>query len=541
MPTLNLLSQSAPSKSVDENSAQMINMYLVQNVNNGKYTVNAFPTPGLTVFSTLPTNPVRAIFTEHGVTYVVSGNILYSVTSNGSYTSLGTLSTSSGFCKIQGINNELLIIDGSNGYSYNISGNSFSKITSTTYVSSIVMTAPGSNYSNPSVVITDSTGSGAAATATVAGGQITGVTITATGSGYTAPTVSFTDSTGTGATATAYTTTSSFNNNIQDIVCQDEFGLGIGQNSQQWYASDVSDLTTWPALSFASTTGNQNNLVAITSLYRYIWLFGNQTTEIWYNAGNQYFSFARRPDMYLEWGCAARSSLALGNNTLFFLGQSPTGGTVVCNIQNYNPVVISTDEINYQISTYSTVSDAIGFCYQQEGHEFYVLTFPTANVTWVYDITTSLWHQRSTNGNCWLPNCCTFNYGFNLVGDPSSGNIYKLDMTNFTDNGTAITRTITTHPFYQNGMQIYIDRLQIDFDQTPGSSLSSINLYVSRDGGNTFGSAKPAYPVQTSDGQWRCYWPRLGRVRTGVFKIQTTLNNKFIVLGAWSNYRTGEN
>lgn len=537
---INLLTQSDPEKSLDENSSSLINLYIAQDHNHGKYQTIGTYSPGLTVFATL-LSPVRALYTEHGVVYAVGANKLYSISSNGTATILGTLNTSTGFAKIRGINDQLLIVDGTNGYVYKITAATFSTLASTTYVSSIVITAAGSGYSStPTVTINDATGTGATAKATVSGGQITAITITANGSGYTSPTVAITDSAGTGATANAYTTTSSFNNNVQDIECQDEFGLAIQNNGQQWYSSDVSDLTTWPALSFASAAGNQNNIVAIISLQRQIWLLSQQTIEVWYNAGNAYFTWARRPDVYIEWGCVAKQSVVKGNNTIYFLGQSPTGGVQFIRMKGYTPEVISNEGINYQLSTYTTVSDAVGFIYQQEGHEFCVWSFPTANVTWVYDMTNETWTQRQSSGSRWLPNNFTYCYNLNLVGDYNSGNVYKLDMGSYQDNGSAITRTIVTHPIYQLGAYMICDRLQVDFDQTPGSNLSNVNLYVSRDGGNTFGSAKAAAPVQTAEGQWRCYWNRLGKARNFVFKISTTLNNKVIVLGAFGAFRATE-
>lgn len=541
---VNLLNQSAPTKSVDQNSANLINMYLTEDQDQGKYQQAAYPTPGTTIFATINT-PVRAEFEEHGVLYAIGGNTFYSISSAGVTVVLGTLNTSTGFAKIRGINQELLIIDKTNGYVYNIITNTFAVISSTTYVSQIVMTAPGTNYANPTVNIIDSTGTGATATTTVVGGQVTGVTLTANGSGYTSPTVSFTDATGTGATATAYTTTTSFNNNVIDCECQDEFGIVAYPASQEWAVSDISDLTTWPGLSVASTTGSQTNLVGMISLHREIWLFGEKTTEIWYNAGNLLFTFARRNDIFIQYGCAASASIARGDDTIFLLAQSDTGGIVAVRMNGYTPQIISTRAINYQFSTYAVYNDAIGFVYQQEGHEFYVLIFPTQGVTWAYDVSTQMWHQRSSliSGvqSRWLPSCYSYCYGKQLIGDSQSGNIYALDMTNFTENGAAITRMLVTHPFYQAGAQLYCDNLQIDFDQTPGAGLSVVNLYISRDGGNTFGAAKPAVPVQTSDGQWRVYWPRLGKARNWVFKIVTTINNKFIILGAWMNVRSGAN
>jgi len=62
----------------------------------------------------------------------------------------------------------------------------------------------GTGYTSPSVAVTGGGGSGCTASATVAAGVITGITVTAAGTGYTtAPTVVITDSTGTGAYAAA--------------------------------------------------------------------------------------------------------------------------------------------------------------------------------------------------------------------------------------------------------------------------------------------------------------------------------------------------
>jgi hypothetical protein len=66
------------------------------------------------------------------------------------------------------------------------------------------VTAQGSGYTNPTVTITDPTGTRATATATVSGGKITALTITHFGTGYSAnPTITITDPTGSGAHATA--------------------------------------------------------------------------------------------------------------------------------------------------------------------------------------------------------------------------------------------------------------------------------------------------------------------------------------------------
>ncbi len=544
MPVINLLNQTAKGKSVEQNSANLINMYMTEDQDQGKYPEAAYPTPGATLFGSAGSSVIRALFSEHGVTYGIDGATFFSVNSSGTRTTKGTLSTSTGWAKIRGIGDQLLIADGTHLYVYKITANTFSTIVATNYVSSIVLVTSGSGYlSPPTVTISDSTGTGATATATIAGGQVTAVVLTAVGSGYTAPTVAITGGSGTGATATVFITATSPPTSIQDIETQDEFGLVLNQNSQIWNASAVSDLTTWPVLAFASTTGNQNYNVGIVSVHREVYLLGTQTTEVWDNLGSANFTFGRNQTAFIEYGCAARSSIAKGDNTFFFLAVSPTGGNVVMRMTGYTPSKISTRAIDYQLSTYTTVSDAVGFMYQQEGHEFYVLTLPTAGVTWVYDLSTSKWHQRQSLVAAaqvqWFAGSYTFNYNKCLVGDTNTGNILQLDMTNFTENGAAITRTLITHPFYEVGVWIYADKLQVDFDNTPAASLSNWNLYVSRDGGNTFGSAKAAVPQLDANSMYRVYWTRLGQSRAFVLKLSTNANMKTIILGAWLNARPG--
>ena len=75
---------------------------------------------------------------------------------------------------------------------------------SPTGLASIAVTAGGSGYTSPpGVIISDSAGTGAAATATIVGGAVNSITMTADGSGYVSPSVSFSGGGGTGATATA--------------------------------------------------------------------------------------------------------------------------------------------------------------------------------------------------------------------------------------------------------------------------------------------------------------------------------------------------
>ena len=44
-------------------------------------------------------------------------------------------------------------------------------------------------------------------------------------------------------------------------------------------------------------------------------------------------------------------------------------------------------------------SDDGGYTYQQDGHSFYMLTFPTVSKTWCYDTSIGIWHERASFEN----------------------------------------------------------------------------------------------------------------------------------------------
>ena len=165
-------------------------------------------------------------------------------------------------------------------------------------------------------------------------------------------------------------------------------------NSQRVWVTELFDGTSVDPLSFASAEASPDNVVSLIVDHKEIWIFGNNSTEVWYDAGQPDYPLAPIQGAFLETGCAAPYSIAKMDNSVFWLGTDARGFGMVYRARGYQPQRISTHAIEYAIQSYSTISDAIAYTYQQDGHMFYVLTFPTANVTWVYDAATQMWHQR---------------------------------------------------------------------------------------------------------------------------------------------------
>lgn len=221
---------------------------------------------------------------------------------------------------------------------------------------------------------------------------------------------------------------------------QDNLGLVAIRGTNQFYQSNIGDLSTWDALSFSSADSEPSPIMAIISLFRQVWVFKQQSVEIWNNAGLNGFAFQRMEGAYLEIGCISPYSVCQVGDRLIWLGQDDQGQGVIYMTNGYSGHRISTHPVEYAMRSYGKISDAVAYSYQQAGHLFYVISFPTGNATWVYDRTTGLWHERGEyiNGDYAMHDSSRHALfaGLNIVGSASSTTLYSMDMSYAQDDLT---------------------------------------------------------------------------------------------------------
>ena len=210
-------------------------------------------------------------------------------------------------------------------------------------------------------------------------------------------------------------------------------------DSQRIWITSLFDGTSIDPLDFASAEGSPDGLVSLIIDHREAWLFGTNSVEVWYDAGLADFPLTRIQGAFNEIGCAAAYSVAKLDNGLFWLGSDARGKGVVYRANGYTGQRVSTHAVEWQIQQYSDISDALAYTYQQDGHAFYVLVFPSANTTWVFDVATGAWTERAGlyngeftrhRGNCQM----AFS-GEIAIGDFENGNVYAFDLDVFADNG----------------------------------------------------------------------------------------------------------
>jgi len=360
----------------------------------------------------------------------------------------------------------------------------------------------------------------------------------------------------------------------------DGYFVFIEPNSQKVWVTALLEGTSVDPLDFASAEGSPDNLVGMIVDHREVWLYGTNSVEVWYDSGNADFPLQRIQGAYNEIGCAATFSVAKLDNGLFWLGADARGQGIVYRANGYTGQRVSTHAIEYAIAQYPIISDAIAYTYQQEGHAFYVLTFPSANATWVYDVSTQAWHERATFSNgLFLRHRSNCQMAFNseiVVGDFANGNLYAFDLDIYADNGAPqkwlrswralptgqnnLTRTAHhslqldcqsgvginnssgTDPTYlltESGLFIITesgDYLVSVAEGTPTvGSDPQVMLRWSDDGGHTWSNEHWATLGKIGIYQQRVFWRRLGmtlKLRDRVYELSGTDPVKIAIMGA---------
>jgi hypothetical protein len=326
------------------------------------------------------------------------------------------------------------------------------------------------------------------------------------------------------------------------LTFQDGYFIVSRPDTGQFYISASYDGTNWDASDYATAEGHPDNLMAVVSDHRELWLFGEETTEVWYNSGNATFPFERKIDEILERGLGAVASVVQMDNTIFWLDNH----RMVQRAEGYRPHIISTRQIEYQFASYSTVSDAIGFSYVQDGHSFYILTFPIANKTWVYDAATNFWHERSSypNDGRWRANYYVYFDNKRLIGDHSNGKIYELDLDTYTDDGEEIKAKRTTQVIHKDRKNLFFHKLEIDFESGVGIATGQGNdpqamLKWSDDGGHTWSNEHWRSMGKIGEYTKRAIWRRLGKSRERIFDLTISDPVKRVILAADADITVG--
>lgn len=499
---------------INEAGDQCINLYpeTIES-GTGKARQALVSTPGISTFCTLPESPCRGLWAGDNRLFAVAGDTLYEISSGGVATSVGNISSDGQPVKFASNGNQLMVISGSDVWI----------ATGTSVVQPAYETIAGV-CNTAGVEVTWVSGSKFTA-------AMVGTTITITGSPYTV--AQFFDENFITLTATAGTQTAaawSWSDTVRAVsgVYLDGYFIILKPNSNTILISSLYDGLTWNPLDFANRNLT-DRCVALEVANENLWVFGQKTTQVWFNSGDPDFPFAPIQGATIDQGLWSRFSVVNVGNTLMWLGGSELGAGIVWQAVGYQAKRVSTYAIEYAIRSYATSNDAVAYGYQEDGHSFYVLNFPTADKTWVYDLTEGQWHERAyfssggggtLRGQLQWYHASTFG-NKHYVGSGTTAKVFEQSRSIYTDDSRPIRR-IRRAPHLSNKQEwTFFQQFQLDMQVGTQASAPTMYLSWSNDGGQTFGTEVAEVAGASGDYTKRVIWRRLGRSRDRVFQVRT--------------------
>jgi hypothetical protein len=442
-----------------------INFYVEQRHEADRTAFALVGRAGLTAFVTsLGLNTSRGMWAVNTLTapmlFSVHANTLYSINNAGITSVIGTIGTSSGDVSMVDDGTNLMLVDGTSGYYYN-------------------MLVPA------------------------------GLNLIVDGNFTTSPST---------------------------VTWQDTYFIVTSNKTNQFQLSTNSNPATWPAVQINFTGSAPGTIRAGIADHSTLMLYTDVSTEFWQDTGSPDFPYALIPGTSQEYGLAAPWSMTKYENSVAGLFHNKMGSVNVSKLLGFTFTQISSHDVDEIISAYPVVADAKAFAYKEGGHPFYLINFPSAGATHVYDDRMKAWmeFQDPTGANFWGLKFANFNNQL-LVSDYRNGNIYKIDPSNFTDNGTPFASEVTSKHIWDDDKYLSIPSIQVDFEQgtgPPGPPPPVVDLQVSKDGGNSFTSIGFSSIGMVGQYTQRVIWRRLGRARDWVLKLRVTDPVKRVITGA---------
>jgi hypothetical protein len=309
-------------------------------------------------------------------------------------------------------------------------------------------------------------------------------------------------------------------------------------NSGQIQWSTLLDTKT-NALSYATAELRSDDLVRTIAINGQLWLIGTKTTEIWNSTGSNDMPFQRMSGAYIPTGCSAKDSICIFGSSLVWLSQTDHGQAQIVMSEGFSARRISNHAIEAEISRYTRIDDAYAFAYQQDGHAFVVISFPTAQKTWCFDAITQMWHERSYYNKQQVKHehhrantICFFN-GEHLVGDRGTGVVYRLCPDSKSDDGQLILRERITPVLNPQATRLIFSELELIMQTgQDNNSNPQILLSWSDDRGRTWSMEHQSGIGGVGEYDHRVVFRRLGQSLNRVFRLRVSDAAQFVILGA---------
>lgn len=299
----------------------------------------------------------------------------------------------------------------------------------------------------------------------------------------------------------------------------DNYLVSIRPGTGQFDCSDLSDFTNYDGLDFATAEAMPDDLISIAADHRQAILIGEESTEIWENVGGSGFPFERIANGVIEIGGSGPRAVIKQDQSVFWLANDLTLRRLTGN----TPVRVSQHGAERKWREYTTVSDCEMDAYTIDGHLCVVLSFPSANATWVYDCTTQeLSEREGERYQKWDVSGIAKIGKTTYVQRASTGEIGILDPACYSQWGGIMRAEWTYQNIYGQGQPLFHSRLELGIQTGVGNDSEAdphLSLDFSNDGGRTFPISMPTRAIgQQGQFRERVHWDQLGSSYDRVYR-----------------------
>jgi len=334
-----------------------------------------------------------------------------------------------------------------------------------------------------------------------------------------------------------------------DLTFIDNYTVFSKKDSDQFFFSKLGDSTVFDALDFQTAEWEPDKLVAIRKFQGSLWAFGSRTIEVYQNVGGN-LVFQRINGASMDRGCSSRDSVARIDKSIFWIGDD----RYIYTASGYQYQKISTFPIDNELKNFSNsdIENASAFTYSFKGHKFYCLNFSDKNLTFEYDLSNGLWHERESVNSSknittrWIGNCFARFSEYNLIGDFKTGILYDLDDSIFSEGNERLITTIITPILFNNFKRAIVSALYLDIETGVGDILGDyidpqVMLQISKDGGRTYGDEIWRTIGKIGEYKTRVVFRPIGFSDNFTFKIRISDKVKKNILGAFINFEECNN
>ena len=267
-------------------------------------------------------------------------------------------------------------------------------------------------------------------------------------------------------------------------------------------------------------SGTIDRAIKLETHEGHLWIFGRQSIVPYYNSGDANTPWMPIPGAAMDTGTIAPWSICKIDQRLYWLGTDAQGQGRVFRTQGYTPVRISNQAIEHLIAEIlqAGVDEKItGSGYTENGHTFYVLSFPLAGRTLVFDLDTNMWHERrSWTGSAWsFWKGSSFHvhvFGKHLTANITSNAVYEQSASFGSEAGATIRR-YRAAPYVQAEQQWLFHhylRLLVNGD-------TAVNMRYQSDDQTAWSTTRTVTPFR-NEVEYR----RLGRARDRLYEVWVT-------------------